>query len=290
MRLVTFTVDSDPQVGVVVDDRIHALDDLIPDAPTNMLELLRAGGAVLSALRAVVAGTSSDRGASLVDATLLAPIPRPGKIVAVGRNYREHADEEGAAIVADPVLFTKYPSAIVGDGADITWRAEDSGQVDYEAELAVVIGEAARDVPTERALDIVAGYTCLDDVSARDLQAHDGQWVRAKSLDTFCPIGPWLVTRDELPDPTALTIQCRVNGELRQQASTRSMIHGVAELIAFCSRFFTLEPGDVIATGTPGGVGAFRRPPVFLGNGDEVAVTISGIGTLRNRCRVVAGS
>ena len=117
-----------------------------------------------------MAGTSSDHGASLADAALLAPIPRPGKIVAVGRNYREHADEEGAAIVADPVLFTKYPSAVVGDGADITWRAEDAGQVDYEAELAVVVGEPARDVPTERALDIVAGYTCLDDVSARDLQ------------------------------------------------------------------------------------------------------------------------
>ena len=170
MRLVTFAVDSDPQVGVVVGDRVHALDDLIPDPPTTMLELLAAGGALLSSLRTVVAGTSSDHGASLADATLLAPIPRPGKIVAVGRNYREHADEEGAAIVADPVLFTKYPSAVVGDGADITWRAEDAGQVDYEAELAVVIGEPARDVPTERALDIVAGYTCLDDVSARDLQ------------------------------------------------------------------------------------------------------------------------
>ena len=237
-----------------------------------------------------MAGTSSDHGASLADATLLAPIPRPGKIVAVGRNYREHADEEGAAIVADPVLFTKYPSAVVGDGADITWRAGDTGQVDYEAELAVVIGEPARDVPTERALDIVAGYTCLDDVSARDLQVRDGQWVRAKSLDTFCPMGPWLVTRDELPDPTVLTIECRVNGELRQHALTSSLIHGVADLIAFCSRFFTLEPGDVIATGTPGGVGAFRRPPLFLGDGDEVAVTISGIGTLRNRCRVVPGS
>jgi 5-carboxymethyl-2-hydroxymuconate isomerase len=132
----------------------------------------------------------------------------------------------------------------------------------------------------------VLGYTCLNDVSARDLQVSDGQWTRAKSLDTFCPIGPWLVTADEIPDPGALRIQCRVNGEVRQDDTTASLVHSAAELIAYCSRSFTLEPGDVIATGTPGGVGAFRDPPVFLADGDAVEVEIEGIGSLRNVCRV----
>jgi 2-keto-4-pentenoate hydratase/2-oxohepta-3-ene-1,7-dioic acid hydratase in catechol pathway len=162
-----------------------------------------------------------------------------------------------------------------------------TAQVDYEAELAVVIGRTARQVPVDRALDYVLGYTCLNDVSARDLQVSDGQWTRAKSLDTFCPIGPWIVTADEVPDPGALRIRCRVNGELRQDASTADLVHGVPELIAYCSRSFTLEPGDVIATGTPGGVGAFREPPVFLGDGDAIDVEIERVGTLSNQSHVV---
>jgi 2-keto-4-pentenoate hydratase/2-oxohepta-3-ene-1,7-dioic acid hydratase in catechol pathway len=186
------------------------------------------------------------------------------------------------------VLFAKFPSSLIGDGADITWRAADTEQVDYEAELAVVIGRRARDVPASMALDHVLGYTCLNDVSARDLQFGDGQWVRGKSLDTFCPVGPWIVTADELADPGALRIRCLVNGEVVQDARTSEMVHGVPELIAFCSRFMTLEPGDVIATGTPGGVGVFRDPPRFLDDGDEVVIDIEGIGRLVNRCRVVA--
>jgi 5-carboxymethyl-2-hydroxymuconate isomerase len=162
-----------------------------------------------------------------------------------------------------------------------------SAQVDYEAELAVVIGRHARNIAVDQALDHVLGYTCLNDVSARDLQVGDGQWTRAKSLDTFCPMGPSLVTADEIPDPGALRLRCRVNGEVRQDASTAELVHGVAELIAYCSQSFTLEPGDVIATGTPGGVGAFRDPPLFLADGDTVEVEIERVGTLTNRCRVV---
>jgi 5-carboxymethyl-2-hydroxymuconate isomerase len=139
----------------------------------------------------------------------------------------------------------------------------------------------------EFALEHVFGYSCLNDVSARDLQVRDGQWTRAKSLDTFCPMGPWVVTADEIPDPGALRVRCRVNGELRQDETSAALVHGVAALVAYCSQSFTLEPGDIIATGTPGGVGAFRDPPVFLGDGDLVEVEIDGIGTLRNRCRVV---
>jgi 2-keto-4-pentenoate hydratase/2-oxohepta-3-ene-1,7-dioic acid hydratase in catechol pathway len=218
---------------------------------------------------------------------ILPPVNSPGKIVAVGRNYREHAAEESAALPTAPLLFAKFPSALVGDGANITWSAALSSQVDYEAELAVVIGHPARNVAIDRALDHVLGYTCLNDVSARDLQVSDGQWTRAKSLDTFCPMGPWLVTADEVPDPGTLRLRCRVNGEVRQDASTAELVHGVAELIAYCSESFTLEPGDVIATGTPGGVGAFRDPPVFLADGDTVEVEIERVGTLTNRCRVV---
>ena len=163
-----------------------------------------------------------------------------------------------------------------------------TAEVDYEAELAVVIGRRARDVDVEQALDYVLGYSCLNDVSARDLQVSDGQWTRAKSLDTFCPMGPWLVSGQRFPGmPGALRVRCRVNGEPRQDASTGQLIDGVAELIAYCSQSFTLEPGDVIATGTPGGVGAFREPPVFLHDGDPVEVEIERIGILRNRCRVV---
>jgi 2-keto-4-pentenoate hydratase/2-oxohepta-3-ene-1,7-dioic acid hydratase in catechol pathway len=217
----------------------------------------------------------------------LPPVGRPGKIIAVGRNYREHAAEEGLDAPSDPILFAKFPSALAGHGAPIVWRAADTGQVDYEAELAVVIGRTARDVPAERALDHVLGYTCLNDVSARDLQFGDGQWVRGKSLDTFCPMGPCIVTGDEIPDPGALAVRCLVNGEVVQDASTREMVHSVPALIAFCSRFMTLEPGDVIATGTPGGVGVFREPPRFLGDGDEVTVEIDGIGRLTNICRVL---
>ncbi len=292
MRLAAYRGTHGPGLGMVVgpagaevvldaarvDERLHSIEALL-DGETD---------ALLAALRGAAAA-DGHAAVPLADVELLAPIARPGKIVAVGRNYREHAAEEGAAIAPDPVLFTKYASSITGPGTEIRWRVADTAQVDYEAELGVIIGRQTRDIARADALEAVLGYTCLNDVSARDLQAQDGQWVRAKSLDTFCPMGPWIVTRDELPDPGRLSIRCTVNGEVRQDASTADMIHGVADLIAFCSRFFTLEPGDVIATGTPGGVGAFREPPVFLADGDRVAVTIGGIGTLESRCRVVAG-
>jgi 2-keto-4-pentenoate hydratase/2-oxohepta-3-ene-1,7-dioic acid hydratase in catechol pathway len=219
---------------------------------------------------------------------LLPPVPRPRKIVAVGRNYREHAAEEAAALPTEPLLFAKLPGALVSDGAPVRWSAALTAQVDYEAELAVVIGRRARHISVGEALDHVLGYSCLNDISARDLQVRDGQWTRAKGLDTFCPMGPWVVTADEIPDPGVLRVRCRVNGEDRQDASTGQLVHGVAELIAYCSQSFTLEPGDIIATGTPGGVGAFRDPPVFLADGDVVEVEIEGIGTLRNQCHVTA--
>lgn len=288
MRLLSHGTGDAERVAVLVADGAIEVAELLGDGPWTMDRLIGAGPGAIARLIAAIA--TADQGATRPIAYLevIAPVPRPGKIVAVGRNYREHAAEEGVAVLPDPIVFTKFPSSVVAPEAPITWRADASGQVDYEAELAVVIGTRCRDVAVADALDTVFGYTCLNDVSARDLQVQDGQWVRAKSLDTFCPLGPWVVTRDEIPDPMTLAIQCRVNGEVRQAATTGEMVHGVAELIAFCSRYFTLEPGDVIATGTPGGVGLFRDPPVFLADGDVVEVEIEGIGTLRNPCVVTS--
>jgi 2-keto-4-pentenoate hydratase/2-oxohepta-3-ene-1,7-dioic acid hydratase in catechol pathway len=255
------------------------MDDLLA-APDH-----RAALASLASRAASSAGTI-DRDGSLLETTeLLAPVPRPGKVVAIGRNYREHVDEEGADPPPAPLIFAKWPSSVIGHRGEIRWDPDLATQVDYEAELAVVIGRPARRVSEDEALDYVLGYTCLNDVSARDLQFGDGQWVRGKSLDTFCPMGPVLVTADEIPDPQRLGIRCRVGGSVLQEGSTAQMYFGVASIVSYCSQSFRLEPGDVIATGTPGGVGIFRDPPVLLGDGDEVSVEIDGIGTLVNVCR-----
>ncbi len=285
MRLLTHAVDGAERLAVV-NEAAGAIDvaDLLHDGPWTMGRLLADLPLTLERVRDALDRDPHRPGRPPEALERLAPITRPGKIVAVGRNYREHAAEESAELPEAPLLFAKLPSSIVGDGATISWSTALTAQVDYEAELAVVIGWSARNVPVDRALEHVLGYTCLNDVSARDLQVRDGQWTRAKSLDSFCPLGPWIVTADEIPDPGCLRVRCRVNGEARQDATTADLIHGVAELIAYCSRSFTLQPGDVIATGTPGGVGAFRDPPMFLADGDLVEVEIERIGTLRNRC------
>ena len=201
------------------------------------------------------------------------------KVVCVGLNYVDHAREVELALPEKPLLFAKWQSAVIASGEPIVIPAGVE-QVDYEAELAAVIGARVKGVSVENALEAVAGYTCLNDVSARVLQFADGQWTRAKSLDTFCPIGPRVVPRDEVGDPQSLRIQCRVNGESLQEASTADMIFGVAELVAYVSETITLEPGDVIATGTPPGV-AFGRPDGrYLQDGDTVEVEIERIGVL----------
>ena len=209
------------------------------------------------------------------------PIERPGKIVCVGMNYRDHAAEARMDVPSEPVLFAKWPSSLIGPGDPILLPAV-SDQIDYEAELGVVVGRRARGLAPEEALQAVAGYVCVNDVSARDLQMRDGQWTRAKSFDTFCPVGPRLAPAGEVPDPQRLAIRCLVNGEVLQDSSTEHMVFGVAELIAFVSEAITLEPGDLIATGTPAGVGFTREPPIFLQDGDEVTVEIEGIGALTN--------
>ncbi len=215
--------------------------------------------------------------------TLLAPVARPQKIVGIGLNYRDHAAETGAALPPQPLLFAKWANTVAGPGEPIVLPVPTvSSAVDYEAELGVVIGTRAAGVPVSRALDHVLGYTCLNDVSARDRQRAEPQWIRGKSLDTFCPLGPWITTADEIPDPQSLGIRLFLNGDTMQDSTTAQMVFGVAELIAFISEAITLEPGDIIATGTPPGVGAARTPPVFLKDGDNVTVEIDSIGRLTN--------
>jgi 2-keto-4-pentenoate hydratase/2-oxohepta-3-ene-1,7-dioic acid hydratase in catechol pathway len=287
LRLISLRTDTGETLGVATIARWLPAATLVPDGPGTIAELLACGPSAVVALEAAADRERIDRdGQPLEDFELMAPVPRPGKIIGIGRNYREHAAEEGVEPPSAPLIFAKWPSAVVGPGAEIRWDPALTGQVDYEAELAVVIGRTTRGVDEAAALDHALGYTCLNDVSARDLQFGDGQWVRGKSLDTFCPMGPVLVTTPDIPDPQDLAISCRVRGEIVQQARTSDMYFGVAALISFCSRAFTLEPGDVIATGTPGGVGIFRDPPLLLGDGDQVEVEIEGIGRLVNRCRV----
>jgi 2-keto-4-pentenoate hydratase/2-oxohepta-3-ene-1,7-dioic acid hydratase in catechol pathway len=217
--------------------------------------------------------------------TVLAPARNPAKILCVGLNYAAHAAEAGVQAPAQPVFFAKTTNTITGPGKPIRYQTDVTQQVDYEAELVAVIGRRARDVPAGDALRHVLGYTIGNDVSARDAQFGDGQWMRGKSMDTFAPIGPAIVTADELGDAGDLAISCRVNGTVYQNDSTKSLIHGVADLVSYASRFATLEPGDLLFTGTPEGVGFTRTPPVFLQDGDMVEVEIGGLGVLANPVR-----
>lgn len=214
-------------------------------------------------------------------ARALAPV-RPSKIVAIGLNYRDHIAESGMDAPERPLVFAKFPSSLCGPTDDIVVDARLVERADWEVELGVVIGARMRHVDAVDAVDHVLGYTVANDVSARDVQFGDGQWTRGKSFDTFCPVGPLLVGRDELGDPQALGLRTRVNGETVQRSSTAEMVFGVAELLAYCSRSFTLEPGDLVLTGTPWGCGEFMTPPRSLRPGDVVEAEIDGIGTLRN--------
>lgn len=267
MKWVRFEIDGTPRFGLLKGETIITTTLTWPE---------------------ILAGRIPDPGPELAlrDVTLLAPVPRPGKIVAIGLNYMDHCRETNTPPPTRPVVFTKFPTAITGPGAPVTWSGTLTHEVDYEAELAVVIGRPARRVSEQEALAYVFGYTAANDVSARDLQFGDGQWVRGKSLDTFCPLGPVLVTANEIPDPQALAIHCELNGQTVQDSHTREMIFNVAHLVSFCSQAFTLEPGDVILTGTPHGTGAFRTPKLFMQHGDRVAVEIERIGRLENYCVV----
>jgi 2-keto-4-pentenoate hydratase/2-oxohepta-3-ene-1,7-dioic acid hydratase in catechol pathway len=212
------------------------------------------------------------------------PIERPGKIVCVGLNYKDHAEEQGAKLPDAPLLFAKFPTSLIGPGEPIVIPPVVK-EADYEAELGVVIAATVKQVSKENALEAVSGYICANDVSARDLQYGDGQWTRGKSVDTFCPVGPQLVPAAEVGDPHSLRIRAIVSGEVLQDSTTANLIFGVDEVIAHASQTMTLQPGDLILTGTPAGVGVFRNPKRLLEDGDEVTIEIEGLGELTNPVR-----
>lgn len=282
MKLVTFARQGESRLGALLahDSQNFVMDFQRAhlDLPTDMVGFLRAGeSAMAAALRAV---NAPDKHA-LVDSsqvTLLAPVPRPGKLVCIGHNYRDHT---GATPPEYPDIFAKFSNTVIGTHQSIV-IPRASAMVDYEAELAVVIGKPARHVQPASALDVVAGYTIFNDVTARDYQKRQSQWTIGKTFDTFGPMGPALVTADEIGVPGDLELTLWVNADMRQHSNTRNLIFTIPLLIAYLSKVMTLEPGDVIATGTPRGTGASRKPPVFLKAGDEVRITIEKIGDLIN--------
>jgi 2-keto-4-pentenoate hydratase/2-oxohepta-3-ene-1,7-dioic acid hydratase in catechol pathway len=283
MRLITYKAKNDARLGLLREDHVIDLATASDGRlPSDMRTFLQQGENAMRLARQV--GENAVASLALSEATLLAPIPNPSKVVAIGLNYMDHCREQNIEPPEAPIIFAKFPSAVVGPGAAIRWDPALTRKVDYEVELAVVMGRTARRVSAADALDYVAGYTICNDVSARDLQFGDRQWVRGKSLDTFCPLGPWLVTRDEIPDPHDLSIRCTLNGDVMQDSTTAEMIFGVPQLVEFISRAFSLLPGDVIATGTPDGVGVFRSPQVFMKDGDVVTLEVEGLGQLTNHC------
>ena len=276
MRFVRYTAGGTPAWGVAVDDTVYSLADAPFGEPTY--EDLATPGYRAKVQQALA--TDALTGRPRDDVQDLAPVPEPGKIACVGLNYHDHAEEQDEEIPEKPMLFGKSSTAVTNPGAAIV-HPDDVDQVDYEVELAVVVGRTAKNVDAADAADYVAGYTVLNDVSARDAQFEDGQFFRGKSYDTFAPMGPELVTDDAI-DANAVDVECRVNGDVKQSSNTDEFIFDVYEVVEYLSRVMTLEPGDVISTGTPGGVGVFRDPPELLEPGDVVEVEVEGIGTLQN--------
>lgn len=307
MRFVSFATTDipKPHLGIVQNDEVldvdlatHALTLIGPDSLLELIEHYERVQTILQAILDKAAGrtfsevkTFASIGAvhSITNVQLASPIPRPRKnIMCMGQNYAEHAQESNAArgiamVATDPpAVFTKAPTTVNGPYSEIVIDPAVSEQIDWEAELAVIIGTGGKNIREEDALAHVFGYTVLNDVSARDIQFRHKQYFRGKSLDGYCPMGPWIVTADEIPDPQQLPIRLKVNGVIKQESNTSQMIYSVAQTIALLSTGMTLEPGDIIATGTPSGVGFARKPPEFLHAGDIMETEIEGIGLLRN--------
>jgi len=291
MRLLTFIRDGESRAGALVDDEVVDLAAAqkahtgARPTLTSVRQIIEAGPDAWARLQADLQFGNLSAFAWPLRELRLAPPVMPSKIIAIGQNYADHVKEQGGKLPERPIVFAKFPTTLIGPGDEIRWEQALSDKIDWEAELAVVIGRTARRVAAANAYEHVFGYTLANDVTARDIQRDDGQWVRGKSLDTFCPMGPWIVTRDEIPEPHGLRIRCRVNDETVQDSHTDQLIFDIPTLIEFLSRSFTLLPGDVILTGTPPGVGHFRNPPRYLQNGDVVEVQIEKLGVLRNPCR-----
>jgi 2-keto-4-pentenoate hydratase/2-oxohepta-3-ene-1,7-dioic acid hydratase in catechol pathway len=276
MKLVTFERNGSSEPGVLFDDKVIGLKSA--GFPT-LLHLIQGGAGALERAKVLIGKPPADATVPLAKVRLLAPLARPPKIICVGLNYRDHAAECNAEIPKVPTVFSKYTTAIIGPGEAIV-LPKHSKEPDYEAEFAVVIGKGGRYISKDRWRDHVFGYTNLNDVSARDFQMATSQWMIGKTFDTFAPMGPAIVTADEIPDPHALDIQMIINGEVLQSSNTSQMVFRIADLIEHISSVFTLEPGDIISTGTPAGVGEAKKPPRWLRPGDKVVVRISGIPEL----------
>lgn len=283
MRLVTYELYGKSRLGVVDGEQARDLTELI--GYTDVLSLIRGEGMDLGKVERALQEKKATRH-PLAQLRLKAPIPSPSKVIAIGLNYMDHCREQNVPVPARPVVFAKFPSSVIGPSDPIVWDPGLTSQVDLEVELGVVMGRRARNVSQEHAMDYIFGFTVINDVSARDLQFGDKQWVRGKSLDTFCPTGPVVVTTDEIANPHALALRSTINGQMMQDSNTSEMIFNIPYLISFLSQAFTLEPGDLIATGTPNGVGVFRKPQVFLQDGDLVEVEVQGIGKLANPVRL----
>ena len=305
MKIITYRKDSGPVLtGVVVGEQVlditawtagrpvcalaqqHLEAAGVEAASGGIMRWLQSGADAIAALSAHVRSaltTPGTRYEMLQSVQLYAPVPRPGKIIGVGRNYADHAKETGVTPFESPRVIFKVPSSVAAPGASVK-RPASVKKMDFEAELAVVIGAYGKDVPEAQALSLVAGYTILNDLSAREFQFDmaQAQTTFAKSMDGFAPMGPWLVTRDEIPDPQTLDVSCWLNGARMQHGRTADMLFPVATLIAYVSRFMTLEPGDVITTGTPAGIGAFRQPPVYLQPGDRLRFEVTRIGAMEH--------
>ena len=308
MRLVTFIQHEKSHVGAVLNDQylinlnagyteLFRSQEASQKAEgffvSSLKEFLEVGESALKTVQEIVTRAKDELKKHseehlpncLVpwdDIHITAPIPNPQKVVAIGQNYRDHCLEQNAPIPERPIIFAKFPTAVIGQGEVIRWDPALTQQVDYEAELGVVIGKRARGVSQDEAFDYVAGYVNANDVSARDLQFGDKQWVRGKSLDTFCPLGPYLVTKDEIEDPHNLAIRSILNGDVMQDSNTSNLIFNIPFLLEFITRAFTLLPGDIILTGTPPGVGVFRDPKVLLKPGDRITIEVEQLGTLTN--------
>ncbi len=307
MKLVTYQYHGETRTGAVVNDDVvdlnrayrattaangPASEAFIADArvPSDMLALLNGGQLSLDAARqaidfaqtmdpTIAHGQGILRQVKAV--TILAPIQRPGKVICLGLNYKAHAEEAGMEVPKYPILFHKVATSVIGPGENIV-KPRICDVLDYEVELAVVIGKRGKHIAEDEALSYVAGYACANDVSARDLQFRTNQWTMGKMMDASCPLGPYLVTTDEIPDPNALQVKTILNGDVMQDSNTADMIFHVSFTISYISQISTLEPGDVILTGTPEGIGATRKPPVLLNHGDQVTVEIEGLGSLTN--------
>jgi 2-keto-4-pentenoate hydratase/2-oxohepta-3-ene-1,7-dioic acid hydratase in catechol pathway len=279
MRLVTFEADGKTRPGVLTES--NGIFDLSAAGFDSMLDVIEAAAQDPKKIQSLVDASTPDTAYSLGTVKLLAPIPKPRKLICVGLNYRDHAIETGAAIPNVPTIFNKFATAVIAPGDNIV-LPKVSKKPDYEAEFAFVVGKGGRHISADNWKNHVFGYTIVNDVSARDYQLATTQWLMGKTFDTFAPMGPWIVTADAIQDPHNLDISLDINGETLQHSNTRELIFKIPDLLAFLSSVFTLEPGDIVSTGTPSGVGMARNPPRFLQPGDDVAVKIAAIGELRN--------